>query len=51
MEKLLQSQPVMVSGEEKMEGKFKVHHQQWLSDYFNDFMDALDAHASAALLR
>jgi len=48
MEKWLQVQPVMMSDEEEIEGKFKVHRPEWHSDDFNDFMDALDARALAA---
>ena len=38
----------MMSDEEEVEGKFKVHRQNWRSDEFNNFMDELDARALAS---
>ena len=38
----------MMSDEEDIDGKFKVHRQDWQSDEFNDFMEELDACASTS---
>ena len=33
--------------DEEVQGKFKVHLQNWLSDEFNNFVDELDGRAVA----
>ena len=35
----------MMSDEEVIDGKFKVHHQEWCSEEVNDFMEQLDDRA------
>ena len=38
--------PTMMSDEEEVEGKFKVCRQEWRSQEFNDFKEALDIRAT-----
>ena len=38
----------MMSDEEEIDGKFKVHRHDWRSNDCNDFMEELDARASAS---
>ena len=40
--------PTMMSDEEDMEGKFKIHRQEWRSNEFNVLMDSLDKRAAKA---
>ena len=47
MQKWSDVQPTMMSDEEEIDGKFKVHRQEWRSVEFNTFMDDLDARAIA----
>lgn len=41
-------EPAMMSDEEVVDGKFKVHRQKWCSEEFNDFMEELDDRASVS---
>ena len=45
-EKWMEVFPTMMSDEEEVEGKFKVCRQEWRSQEFNDFMEALDIRAT-----
>ena len=46
MHKWANIEPSMMSDEEVVDGRFKVHRQEWRSDEFNDFMEELDDRAS-----
>ena len=39
-------EPSMMSDEEVVDGKFKVHRQEWRSEEFNDLMEELDGRVS-----
>lgn len=47
MSKWIQIEASLMSDEESAEGQFKVHRQEWRSDEFNEWMEELDARASA----
>ena len=48
IEKWQEIHPTMMSDEEDVGGKFKVHRQEWRSTEFNEFMETLDARANSS---